>query len=346
MLFFRTVASKYKKKKYQYLRLMESYRDGDKVKQKELMTLANLTQTPANKINDILDDLRQLITISSSLSSYTGGSAHLSLILALETAFQPKKICPVTVLEETISREREKKEGPFRDSELFFRLLKKYHAGQPGNSDLIFWANKAGIPGSVESTWIGYLMNSAGFPLQYFLFEKNGNDTEKLTNVLAALKRTYKTEPIWIFLPTYFNQASPFNIIYPDGYTQTSVVICQQRTNWVEYPAFSAEQYTVFTDINSAPPEKARELINITSNFLKYFRWYNERINLVTDEIITEEDFLDMCIMTHLFGRLIELNIGVKNLLPVREKYKNAYKYVPEKEPPASMSQQFSQLND
>lgn len=345
-MFFRIVASRYKKKKYQYLRLMESYREGDRVKQRELMTLANLTQTPAQTINDILEDLRQLITISNSLSSHTGGSAQLSLLLALEMTFQPKKICPAAFLEETLSREREKKEVTSRDPELFFRLIQKYHSRQPEHPDLIFWANKTSIPGSSESPWTGYLMNSAGFPLQYFLFDKNRPAGEELAGILARLKEAYPTESLWTFLPIYFHQTGPLDIIYPDGFTKSNVVICQQRNDWPDHTALSAEQYTVYTNTDSKPSGKIRELINTAGNFLKYYRWHIERTNLIADGIFAEEDFLDMCFMLHLFGKLIEFNIGGKHLLPIIVKGKNTYKYIPEEEPPAVMSQQFSQLSE
>lgn len=346
ILFFRIVASRYKKKKYQYLRLMESYRDGDKVKQKELMTLANLTETHPNNTNDILDSLRQLISISNSISSYTGGSAQVSLLLALEAAFQPKKICPVNILEETLSREKEKKTEFCRDGDLFFRLITKYHSRQPENTDLILWFNKACAFQGDDNIWIGYLMNISGFPYKYYLFDRNDRGCKKIVEILNNCERAFNTEHIWTFLPTYSNAIDSICDAYPDGFTHTNVVICQQRSKQLEYPYYSAEQYTLINNARVDSPQKTREVINTTINFLKYYHWHIERMNSIRDYSIEGENYFDMCIMLHLFGRLIEQNIISKYTLPVREKYKNSYRYVSEMEQPAFGRQQFNHIAD
>ncbi|MFZ5645321.1 MAG: hypothetical protein ACOY46_17250 [Bacillota bacterium] len=315
-MFFRVVTLRYKNKKYKYLRLMKNYRDGKRVKQVELMNLANLSQAPAAKTEIILEELKKLLSFCDSLDLHTGGNARASFLMALEMAFKPKKDCPSPEMEDIFRKENESNMLDTIDKRRFFEMIQNYNEGLQLSSNYILWINKLSDIGQ-DNLWKGYLINDKGFPIEYFLF--NGEDLgwQKFSLFLTDIKKRYDMLSAMVLIPAGF---PPFNVNYRENYTEYKVGIFNDHYKWLGLCLVSEDYYSIVSDAPQIDQIYLQDLINLSTSTIHDFKRFNKIINSKLGKDITVNVFLDMFMMTHFFNRVISLKAGVITTAPENKK--------------------------
>lgn len=136
-MFFRTSTLNYKNKKYVYLKIVENYRADSKVKQRELMNLANLNHLPDGDVSLLVNSLNDVLAACKTLGPLTQGSAKLSFLCALEKIFRPKKNNLDSLYSEIFFQEKLNKAANNCDSKAFLLELHKIAAGINGQIEHI-----------------------------------------------------------------------------------------------------------------------------------------------------------------------------------------------------------------
>ncbi len=185
LLFFRVVNARYKDRQYAYLKLLESHRQGDKIKHKLLVSLSMANQLPVNKIKPLFDDLTKTIADYKEISELLPPSCRYlktAYLLALENSF---KVSQRTDRDfgEIIRADGKVKHNLAVENAFFDLILAK--AGEYGLSPELFgWVenledrkNKKDIPAC-------FLIDSAGFPLRFtHLSREKGEEISGLTDL-------------------------------------------------------------------------------------------------------------------------------------------------------------------
>jgi len=311
-LYFRIVSAKYKKKKYHYLRVMESYRRGKKVKQKELLTLASLSRISPDKIQLIMSELKKFQDHCSMLNKNASGCAWVSLLVALEMVFQPKKPCPLPAMQQILNKKREKREDPLANKEEFFDCLRQsYPSVAAGNGDLILYIDELHEKEEHENQLFGYLVNITGFPLCYFFITQDVQNKQNLGSFITSLYRLYNTNNIITVIPGKVLNTRQKDFSLPEFEVLTHNLDCRDIIQ-------PGDKATIFVKNDSAAtillPDVA---VNICDSY-DYLQRISLKISNISRQYLLEpEEHLDMCIMAHSLAKLIESNIAEKLQLSI-----------------------------
>ncbi|GBF33032.1 hypothetical protein DCCM_2129 [Desulfocucumis palustris] len=318
-MFFRIVTSKYKKKKYHYLRVMESYRKGTKVKQKELITLANLSRLPAEKIQLVMSELKFLQNHCSSLNEHTDGITPVSLLVALEMVFQPKRLCPLAVVQQIMKKELEKKAASLGNPGGFFELLRKHYPPGDESPELILYTGELLFKENTGTVHLGYLIDSDGFPLNYFIFGEEPRP-DNLHPLAEEICKAHNAQKILLFTDNNPDNGSKANIIPFTGHRSSS------RPALVPEPVLTLDAVLLpqkcpaaMDFIRFTPPPA--ELLTQISRSVGLLYWSTGRIkNIGKNYINSVNELLDMCIISVSLSKLIETRITEKYALLAKRK--------------------------
>jgi hypothetical protein len=80
-MFFRKVTTRRHGKEYVYLKLIESYREGGKIKQRVIANLGNIEQLAPEKIQALINGLSRICNSSDALVDFMGGKSELDFDL-------------------------------------------------------------------------------------------------------------------------------------------------------------------------------------------------------------------------------------------------------------------------
>ncbi|MCL6611547.1 MAG: hypothetical protein K6T66_08415 [Peptococcaceae bacterium] len=186
LLFFRLVNARYKDRQYSYLKLLESRRQGDKVRQKQLVNLSVANQLPADRIKPLFEDLSGSIGLYKEISELLPPSCrHLktSYLLALENSFKISQHTRNNDLGEIIQADRRIKHT-LRDRNALFELIleKVREYGIP--KELIGWVEDLDIGNHKNNLLACFLLDSSGFPLKYMqLSREKGEEVKGLQDL-------------------------------------------------------------------------------------------------------------------------------------------------------------------
>lgn len=173
-MFFRTSTLNYKNKKYVYLKAVENYRTGSKVKQRELMNLANLNHLPDGDISLLVNSLNDVLAACKTLSPFTRGSARLAFLCALEKIFHPKKNNINSLYREIFFQEKANKTSNNCDHKAFLLDLNKTVLDLTGPIEYIT-LEYASLPEDlklldltdIKNLFIIFLVTNQGLPIEF-----------------------------------------------------------------------------------------------------------------------------------------------------------------------------------
>lgn len=311
-LFFRVVSLSYKGKEYRYLRLMKSIRQGKKVRQLEIMNLANISQTPGETVKAMLDELKDLLSLCNSLCRHTGDIAKISFLIALETAFQPKAACPASLLRTIYSNGTRDGGGAVQVSELLFSHIRELHLDKCHNGIFILWLTPLTPPDSPENLWAGYLMTESGLPVKYSILNQHELCAQRLIELSAELEQKYQSRNLLLLIP-----ASPL----PDtGVHENEEEKCAApgRGDCLR-PGFCPAPekfYSVLADVSLLRGGELENMLAEAASSINFYDKFVKRLAGVTGDEIKHNQLLEMFMMFHLFTVLIDN----KKTLPKRSK--------------------------
>lgn len=297
-MFFRIVSAKYKKKRYHYLRVMESYRKGNKVKQKELMTLTSLNHMSQEKIDHIMNELKKIQVYCTVLNKNSSGCAWISLLVALDIVFQPKKPCPLPILQQILRKNLERRgKPPANKEEYFFDYLQKPYPPITENGIPILYIDKFHKNENSEQELYGYLVNTTGLPLQYFFITKDHSDKEPMDGLNTVFHKAYNDSTILKVIPgDVFNTwAKHFPKAEPELIHN---VLCHRPGN----------ELITLTSAGFLPDNAG----NVYDYYYCLLKISSKIKSIIGQYPAHPETYMDMCIMAHSLANLIESNIVKK----------------------------------
>ncbi|KJS16672.1 MAG: hypothetical protein VR69_08405 [Peptococcaceae bacterium BRH_c4b] len=232
-MYFRLVKANYRGREYSYLRLSESYRDGDKSRQRMIMNLANLDHLPESKMIYVMETLQELIKLGKEMNKcgLTWWKHYkTSMIMALERVFYPSQ-SPANTIKRVFLSENKKKErrgGTAEDySENMLKIIT--HNKKPGGI-IILIKQLAGV---FNSNLTGvFVFDDCGFPLRYDLFD---SDVVCVQNI----KKHYSKDFFLLFIceKSYNSQE-----IRKAG-DEAQIIYVQRQANAVLNTATTIEKY-------------------------------------------------------------------------------------------------------
>lgn len=95
-MFFRIVNASYKKKEYLYLRLLESRREGKKIKHSQLVNLTESVQLRSDRVKPLFEDLNQTLEFLKTVNELAPPWCRYlkaSYVMAMENAFKIEQCC-------------------------------------------------------------------------------------------------------------------------------------------------------------------------------------------------------------------------------------------------------------
>lgn len=319
-MFFRIVTSKYKKKKYHYLRVMESYRKGGKVKQKELITLANLSRLPAEKIRLVMSELKFLQNHCNSLNEHTDGVAPVSLLVALEMVFQPKRLCSLTIMQQIMKKELEKKTINTGTPGEFFDLLRKHYPPRDEYPELILYVGKLSFKENTGTLNLGYLTDGEGFPLSYFI---SGEELQpdNMHPLIEEIYNAYNAKKILLFTDDNTDNSSKQNIVPFTGHRSLSRSAMVPEPILAHNRVLFPQNRPAAIDLSCLTLTSAEETHVKISHSVGLLYWSAGRIkNIGKNYINSMNELLDMCILSISLAKLIETRITEKHALLTKRK--------------------------
>ncbi len=292
-MFFRVVSLSYKGKEYRYLRLMKSIRRGKKVRQLEIMNLANISHLPGHAADALIEDLKRLLSLCDDLCRQAGPGAKISFLLALESAFQPRAACPGRLLRDIYSGSAADGGAAGSASDLLFNHIRGLHA-DTHNGNFILWLTPLDFPDSPEKPWAGYLMTETGFPVKHYILDQQNFGGQALEDIKKDLKQKYGSSGILLLVD---------NPQRPDA-------------EWHENE--NNEFSSVLADSSILSGGGLENMIAEAAAAVNCYRKFVERIAGVYGDEMTPGRLLDMFMMFHLFKALALSGI----IQPLMEKYK------------------------
>lgn len=329
-MFFRIVTTRYKNKEYSYLKLLESYRSGNKIKQRVLINIVNLDRIPRQTAKMLTEELHDNLEFCNSLRYFSTTGARfskLSYIFALEKAFKTVKGCSESEIREIYLNEKNKTRYYSRDREQFYNLIHNKVINTDNTPEAVFWSKKLNqiLSSADNNLFLGVLLNTRGLPLRYVIFRRQNPNA--LGDILAELKAVYRLNRIipLICEETYqcfiADQLSNRDTRNPTP----EVFLHRQSTNWLGQTNFVTERYFILNCFNHGNDEIS-QIIQLINEFADYLGRCTERVqNLLTDSSLSAGDILDITIISHLLYKLIILTLNKNNLTLSGSKTKFLY---------------------
>lgn len=193
------VNARYKDRQYAYLKLLESHRQGDKIKHKLLVNLSMANQLPANRLKPLFDDLSKSITSYKEISELLPPSCRYlktAYLLALENSFKVSQRTEDRDFGEIIRTDGKVKYNYRVEDAFFDRILK--NAGEYGlSSELFGWVENLEDRKNQNDMLACFLLDSTGFPLKFInLSREKGEEISGLRDLkLNDLKPEFFLAP-------------------------------------------------------------------------------------------------------------------------------------------------------
>lgn len=177
-MYFRLVKANHNRKEYQYLRLSESYRDGDKSRQRLVMNVANLSDLSRQEAGSVVDKLQNVIKTAKEQNKYNmprGKHYKTSIIMAVERIFNPFG-CAESVLERVILSEKKQSACSKKTVEWPLSERAEEFGSKDVSKGVILLVKKLDQVINRESAATAFFMfEHGGLPLECFLSGTNIN---------------------------------------------------------------------------------------------------------------------------------------------------------------------------
>lgn len=308
LLFFRVVNARYKDREYTYLKLLESHRQGDKIKHKQLVNLSGINQLPAARIKLLFDDLSKSLALYKEISELPPASCrHLkaSYLLALENAFKVSGNIQDQYFSEVL-KDRKTKHTRSDENKLFDLAFEK--ASEYGNSSEIFcWVENVSTGNNDKGLLTCFLLNGSGFPLKYKVL--SGTEGEEIRD-LPDLK-IKEIEPEFFLAPAcerLDNILRQMGLSEKEkGYAFREIFLFKQLAGWPGTPDFSMEKILICGTGYALEDEKVNKALLAVTDLKNHQAHVYDRIRSVSgSRSLPDQDLICTYFISYFFKRVID----------------------------------------
>lgn len=299
-LFLRVVNTRYKDKEYIYLKLLESRREGDKVKHKQLVNLSGTGHLQADRIKPLYDDLNKTLGVYKEiLESAPPWCRYIktAYLLALENAFLLEQRIQDRDLREILLQDGRRKHTAFFDENIFYGLIRqKSHECQPFRGFICWLENQA-----------CYLVDLNGFPLKISaLSEQQG---EEAANFLLNIEIEDREPEFFLAraCERFYDTFSLMGRLKKDkGYTTREIFIYKQLTDWSGKPDLNMEKMLICGASPSLSEQQVNEALMAVNTLKSHFGYVRDRIISVTKgSPPPDHDLTSTCFISSFFYKMI-----------------------------------------
>lgn len=174
-MFFRIVTTRYKDKEYHYLKLLESYRYGENIKQRVLMNISTLNHINRDQADGLTRELQQILALGKKFKEkklLAPGLVDLAFLLATEYSLKPKLIYGSKL--KKMLAEKEKRNAHLISSEAVIKNIKAIVSAQSNTNEAILWIQDTDEPISNGPEALGILFNCRGYVFGHFPVKISG----------------------------------------------------------------------------------------------------------------------------------------------------------------------------
>ena len=178
-LFFRIVNASYKKKEYVYLKLLESHREGGKIKHRQLVNLSESVQLQSDRAKPLFEELNKTLAFLKTINELAPPSYRYlkaSYVMALENTFKIEQRCREQDFRDIMVRDWKRKHTKDYDENIFNDTIQKESLSRGESQDIICWLENLNL----------YVMDGKGFPLR--LIHRHITEGEDIAKFLLKLR--------------------------------------------------------------------------------------------------------------------------------------------------------------
>ncbi|MFZ5651929.1 MAG: hypothetical protein ACOY4I_13920 [Bacillota bacterium] len=301
------VNTRYKDKEYIYLKLLESRREGDKVKHKQLVNLSGIGHLQADRIKPLFDDLNKTLGVyKETVESGPPWCRYLktAYLLALENAFRLEHRIQDRDLREILLQDGKRKHTSLFNENMFYGLIrKKTHEYEPFRG-FICWLENQDC----------YLVDLNGFPLKFStLSEQQG---EEVANFLFNIKIEDREPEFFLAraCERFYDTFSLMGLLNKEkGYTTKEIFIYKQLTDWSGKPDLNTEKMLICGSPQSISEQHVNEALMAVNNLKSHFDYVRDRIvSVIKGNPPPDQDLTCTCFVSSFFYKIIS-NIKVRN---------------------------------
>ena len=306
VLFFRVVHAKYKKREYQYLKLLESRREGGKVKHLQLVNLSGAVQLGEYRMKLLFEDLNKTLTLYRELSDsgpHWCKYLKASYIMALENSFNVEQRCRDLDFRELLVQDGKRKQSIHLDENIFFDIVYRESLEQGVSRGFIVWLEKRHL----------FIFDCSGFPLKILPLRELRE--KEIARFLTELK-------IEKLLPEFFLGKS-CELLYntfrlmatgagDKSFATKEIFVYKQLPDWSGKPASTMEK-ALICGVHPLNDERISEALMLVNCFKNHIDYIDRRIAALTGETFMPDQDPDYTYFMSSFFKKIFDNVRKKH---------------------------------
>jgi len=284
-----------------YLKLLESRREGGKIKHRQLVNLSESVQLPSDRIKTLFEDLNWTLAFLKNINELAPSSCRYlkaSYVMALENAFKIEQRCREQDFRDTLLRDWKRKHTKSYDESIFNDLIYKGSLKLGESRGSICWLENMNL----------FILDENGFPLR--LIHKEDTKGEEITEFLLKLRIKEKRPEFFlgtaceILYNTFRHMAVQKK---ENGYFIKEVFAYKQLTDWSGKATLSLDKILILGTELSLNEEGVSGALMSFNSFKNQIEYVNSRIIPITGGIsMPEQDLNCTYFMSYLFKKLFD----------------------------------------
>lgn len=285
LLFFRVVNARYKERQYVYIKLLESQRQGDKIRHRQLVNLSVINQLPADRIKPLFEELNKSIAVYKEISKLAPDSCRYvktSYLLALENAFNVSHHAQDSDSGGITLSDRKTKHI-LQDENIFFDLILEIARRYGLSPGTIGWVENIENCTQDNNQLALFLLDSGGFPLKFQVLE--GKTGEGITGLPDF--KTNNEGPEFFLAPScerLYNALGRLGLSEKEnGYTFKEVFLLKEMAGLPGTPDLSMEKLLLFGPESSLQDKKVNSALLAVTGLKKHIAYVRDRLAIQTE---------------------------------------------------------------
>lgn len=298
-MFFRVVTTKYKDKEYQYLKLLESYRNGENIKHRVFMNITNLNQMDRDQADGLIQELQQILALGKTFrqKKFLGPRLmDIVFLLAAEYSLKPKVFCNDKQIKKMLT-EKKKRNYHLIKTEGIAKQLRSIASLHSSTDKALFWVQASNKFNLSRDEGLGILFNCQGFILGYLNIDMQDeqNSPEEFQQIIKDSK------DIPVLHSIIYEAAFPEQVNYNlENVSEIELTSGFGKHNAKETKKLYVINHPGHRQCNEKDIYKSISEINHSQN------WFNKRLQPALKENgLDGEAMVDLWTVAHTFYKLI-----------------------------------------
>lgn len=301
-----------------YIKLLESQRQGDKIKHRQLVNLSIINQLPADRIKPLFEELNKSIAVYKEISKLAPDLCRYvktSYLLALENAFNVSR----HLLDSDTGRMtlyNRKAKHILQDENIFFDLILEIARRYGLTPGTIGWVENIENCTQENNQLALFLLDSGGFPLKYqVLEEKTGEGITGLPDF-----KINNQGPEFFLAPScerLYNALGRLGLSEKEnGYTFKEVFLLKEISGLPGTPDLSMEKLLLFGPESSLQDKKVNSALLAVTGLKKHLAYVRERLaGLSGDDPLPAQDLICTYFISLFFKKIFDDIMNRHNIL-------------------------------